>query len=503
MFNKEGNFWDNLSRGSMFIVLSQIWETSSYFGLRSILVLFLTSAFVGYSDEKAFSIYLAMVALADVLSVASGRYGDSKMGSLRVAFMGSLLLVGGFYLISKPFTEMTFYFGAACLSVGVALYRPNCFAILGKLAKERAKELAGSDERSIKARVDSAMTLVYSILGVGFVMAYLIISSAMEYKGWYFATNILSLSMVLSAIFMLWYAIVDNNGIRNFVNFLFCTRTLLLICISLPLVALCGYCIMHYSVAVFVISFCVIASLSYLVWIVYNEDTKKRKIIATFIVYLCLFFVYIALERQAQTFFALFFKRNVDREILGHVIPAASIYVIAPLATLCLGPLSAYFVHRWSSTSILPGLRAVLAAFCLFCCHIVMAMGCCMSNGNGIVGLVWPVMSMVLFAVGDSMFVPSMLSMASRLAPKNTSGVFMGMVFVWIALGTMAAKPLATMVAIPNNQNINPIASLVIYQKGFISLAIGALCLTMIAVVAKIALDRVVRVEDYVIGDGD
>ena len=83
-------------KGLMILFLTEMWERFSYYGMRGLLILYLTQHFL-FSDEKSALIYGAYTALVYVMTIIGGTLADRYLGQRKAVTFGAILLVLGHF----------------------------------------------------------------------------------------------------------------------------------------------------------------------------------------------------------------------------------------------------------------------------------------------------------------------------------------------------------------------------------------------------------------------
>ena len=81
-------------RGLVILFFTEMWERFSYYGMRGLLILYLTQHFL-FSDERSTVLYGAYTALVYVMTIIGGTLADRFLGSRKAVTFGALLLVLG------------------------------------------------------------------------------------------------------------------------------------------------------------------------------------------------------------------------------------------------------------------------------------------------------------------------------------------------------------------------------------------------------------------------
>ncbi|RLA48215.1 MAG: MFS transporter, partial [Gammaproteobacteria bacterium] len=83
-------------RGLLVCFMTELWERFSFYGMRALLIFYLTEHFL-FGDDKAFLIYGAYSALVYVMPVIGGILADRYLGSRKAVTFGAILLVIGHF----------------------------------------------------------------------------------------------------------------------------------------------------------------------------------------------------------------------------------------------------------------------------------------------------------------------------------------------------------------------------------------------------------------------
>ena len=134
-------------RGLSTLFFSEMWERFSYYGMRALLMLFMTLAVaeggLGLSTERAANIYGTYTMSVYLLGILGGFIADNFIGSRRAVLIGGIIIACGHYAMAIP-TTSTFFIGLFLVAVGTGLLKPNISTMVGSLyAPEDARRDAG------------------------------------------------------------------------------------------------------------------------------------------------------------------------------------------------------------------------------------------------------------------------------------------------------------------------------------------------------------------------
>src|SRR6185436_6901383 len=108
-----------------------MWERFSYYGMRALLVLFMTDAVrggMGMTDQMAASIYGLYTAAVYLAALPGGWLADRLLGAQRAVWYGGIIIATVHFVLAVPRTE-TFYVGLVLVALGTGLLKPNISAI--------------------------------------------------------------------------------------------------------------------------------------------------------------------------------------------------------------------------------------------------------------------------------------------------------------------------------------------------------------------------------------
>ncbi len=162
-------------RGLMTLFLTEMWERFSYYGMRAILMLFMTTAIaaggLGMKPEQAGPIYAMYTSLVYLMAIPGGWLADNVLGQRRTVFLGGVVIMTGHICLAMHGLAL-FYTGLGCVIVGTGLLKPNISAIVGAL-------YAPKDERR-----DSGFSIFYMGINLGAFTAPLVCGYFAQKPGW-------------------------------------------------------------------------------------------------------------------------------------------------------------------------------------------------------------------------------------------------------------------------------------------------------------------------------
>ncbi|MEZ6107737.1 MAG: peptide MFS transporter [Pirellulaceae bacterium] len=128
--------------GLFVLFFAEMWERFSYYGMRALLVFYMTKGFLGYGDSKAYSVYGAYTALVYMTPFFGGMIADRIVGPRIAVILGGLLMAAGHLLMGVQDTTM-FFLALALLIAGNGFFKPNISSMVGALYPQRSEKRDG------------------------------------------------------------------------------------------------------------------------------------------------------------------------------------------------------------------------------------------------------------------------------------------------------------------------------------------------------------------------
>ncbi|GAA3046109.1 MFS transporter [Kitasatospora albolonga] len=182
-------------RGLATLFMTELWERFSFYGMRSLLVLFLAlptdQGGIGLDSVTAASVYSVYNSLVYMLAIPGGWIADRLWGARRAVLIGGLVIMGGHFSLAVPFTA-TFWCGLLLIAVGTGLLKPNVSAIVGQLYHP-------DDPRR-----DGGFTVFYMAINIGSFFAPLVVGTVGQNVSWHLGFSLAGVGMALGLAQYVW-----------------------------------------------------------------------------------------------------------------------------------------------------------------------------------------------------------------------------------------------------------------------------------------------------------
>lgn len=175
--------------GLFVLFFTEMWERFSYYGMRSLLVMFLTASLTGdhpgwgWPQEHALSLFGSYTALVYLSTMLGGYFADKLIGYRWAVIVGAFLMTLGHASMAVE-TPFFIYLGLTLLVFGTGFFKPNITSIISEIYKDKPE------------KKDGAYTIFYMGVNAGAFFGILLCGYLGEKVGW-------SIGFGLAGIFML------------------------------------------------------------------------------------------------------------------------------------------------------------------------------------------------------------------------------------------------------------------------------------------------------------
>lgn len=172
--------------GLFILFFTEMWERFSYYGMRALLVLFLTSAILeegwGWPREHALALYGTYTSLVYLTPIVGGYIADKYMGYRNAVVLGAFVMTLGH--VSMAFdAEFFLYLGLFLLIAGNGFFKPNMTSIISHMYKNHPE------------KQDGAYTIFYMGVNAGAFLGILLCGYVGEQIGWHYGFGLAGVFM--------------------------------------------------------------------------------------------------------------------------------------------------------------------------------------------------------------------------------------------------------------------------------------------------------------------
>lgn len=425
--------------GLYILSFAEMWERFSFYGMRALLILYLTSQ-LNYADEKSYVIFGVYATLIWAAPVLGGYIADKILGFQRAILLGSLIILSGHLCIAFLPGEAFFYLGLGLVVSGTGFFKSNVSSMIGALyQKDDPKREVG-------------FTIFYVCFNFGSFLSPMACGYIASVYGWDYGFGVAGLGMLLGmSVLFLKRAHFKGIGLPpKDAKYMKHAKWVVAGGVLMgPLFALLIYSTQVTRGILPVLGF---VFLGYLIMQALKSDTKDRQGIIAMIIAMLVLMLSSALLEQIAMSVSLFIERNVDRTFLGWTIPTSFFHSIDPLTVILIGPL----ISLWWSFSIKrgkpikPSTKFLMGFISLIVSYAILSMSCQAANAESLSPLFYVMIGLVFLAAADIFIYPVILSLCTQLSPLRMQGVMMGGVMLSTAFSQLIASWLSTFASVSN-----------------------------------------------------
>ena len=448
-----GTEWFGHPRGLSTLFFTEMWERFSYYGMRGVLILFMTAGLtganpgLGISTGEATAIYGLYTFFVYVLALPGGWIADKLWGQKASVFRGGVIIMLGHISLAIP-TTTTFFIGLALIVIGTGLLKPNVSAMVGDLYPEGG------------AKRDAGFSIFYMGINLGSVLGTTLVGLVGEGYNFHWGFSLAAVGMFLGLV---QYKVGDKNlgtagqlaltddeitmrqrtsrfyAVLAFVTAIVLVVGYLMATGAFPLTlqqlaAYLGYAVVGLATLYFAFLF-IAGGLT-------GVEKKRLGVIVWLFVLAAIFW---SGFEQAGSSLNLFARDFTDRDVFGWEMPASLLQNVNALFIIILAPLFGtlwtWLARRNANPSI--PMKFALGLLGLAVGFLVLAWGAANASDTVKVGMSWLIVTYFFHTVGELALSPVGLSSMTKLAPAGRVGQMMGVWFMASALGNLFAGLLA------------------------------------------------------------
>lgn len=381
--------------GLYILFFTEMWERFSYYGMRALFVLYLTTKTVdenpglGWSSGEALALYGWYTMLVYVASIPGGWIADKFLGQKKSVLVGGLLLVAGHSILAVE--EMwAWYTGLGLIIAGVGMLKPNISTMVGGLYKQG------------DIRRDKGFTIFYIGINLGAFLSSLIVGYVGEVHGWHYGFGLAGIGMALGLLQYL----LGQKYLKNVGNFLGASEK--------------------------------------------EEDkeamkkpltkVEKDRVVVLLISFLLVIVFWGAFE-QAGGLMNLYASGKTDRMFMGWEVPASWFQSLNAMFIIFLGTSVAwYWANRKLKGKVSSSLfKMIIGLIIMGTGFFFMTAASMEYNADGSSAMYWLVLAYLFHTIGELCISPVALSFITKLAPVKYAALMMGVYFAMTGFGNKLA----------------------------------------------------------------
>lgn len=441
------------------LFFTEMWERFSYYGMRALLILFMTAGVadggLGFDVGKAAAIYGTYTAAVYLLALPGGLIADRVLGLRRAVLLGGVIIMAGHICLAIP-TLASFYAGLCCIVIGTGLLKPNVSALVGQLYTD-------------ETRRDAGYSLYYMGVNLGGFLAPLAtgyLAQSPGFRGWlgrhgipaetswHWGFGLAAVGMFLGLVqYILGGRHLSGIGMRPL-------RSRDAARAKSPLTRWWPLGLGLLGVTAFVVSgvqvtpagiadlfgvLIFVGAVGFFLWIFLGNQwtaDERRRLVLIVVLFLAAG-VFWSGSEQAGSTLNLFAQNQTRLSLGGWNFPASWLQSVNSLFVILLAPVFAWIWLRLGRRNPSSTAKFALGLGFLAVGFGVMLVAGSFAAAGAKVSPMWLVVTYLLHTVGELCLSPVGLSAMSGLAPARILGVTMGIWFLATSMGNYAAGRIA------------------------------------------------------------
>jgi POT family proton-dependent oligopeptide transporter len=437
-------------RGLSTLFFTEMWERFSYYGMRALLILFMTAPLaaggLGFDTASAGAVYGLYTSMVYMMTLPGGWIADRLIGQRRAVLYGGIIIALGHFSMALG-SLATFYLGLFLIVIGTGLLKGNVSVIVGQLYGKK-------DHRR-----DAGFSIFYMGINLGAFIAPLVCGYLGQQVDWHVGFGAAGLGMTFGVIqYLLGSKYLGDAGLHPapaaspaaFAEL----KKKVIIWGGVVLAALVGVAFATYSGALPITVtqvadgagyFLLITTVVFFGWLFISSDwtpDERKRLYAIGVFFLAAALFWSVFEQAGSTL-NLFADRDTRTEMFGWAFPSSWFQSLNSLYLITLAPVFAWIWIRLGSRE--PSTTAKFAVSLIFvgAGFGILIVAARLAAQGVQVSPMWLAMTYLLHTIGELSLSPVGLSAMTKLAPARIAGLMMGVWFLATSVGNFIAGRLS------------------------------------------------------------
>jgi len=192
------------------LFFTEMWERFSYYGMRALLILFMTATAaganpgLGFSEGTAGAVYGLYTSMVYLLTLPGGWVADNLWGQRKAVFVGGIIIALGHFTLAAPLVGApglpSFYLGLLFIVLGTGLLKPNVSTMVGDLYPDPTTAPNEHARQEWGAKRDAAFSVFYMGINLGAMLGPFVCSTLGEKVNWHWGFSAAGFGMIIGLV---------------------------------------------------------------------------------------------------------------------------------------------------------------------------------------------------------------------------------------------------------------------------------------------------------------
>jgi POT family proton-dependent oligopeptide transporter len=439
-------------RGLSVLFFTEMWERFSYYGMRALLILFMTAPTtaggLGFDTVVAGALYGLYTSMVYMTSLPGGWIADRLIGQRRAVLYGGLIIACGHFAMAVQ-SLTTFYVGLTLIVLGTGLLKGNAAVIVGAL-------YAPQDSRR-----DAGFSIYYMGINLGAFIAPLVCGYLGQRVNWHIGFGAAGVGMVLGVVqYLAGAKYLGDAGLHPTpaaspaAAATLKARAIIAGVVSMAVVIAFGFGMYSGAVPITAKQIADAAGWAlvaivvvFFAWLFLAADwtaAERRRLYAIAALFVASLIFWSQFEQAGSTL-NLFGDRDTRTSVFGWSFPSSYYQSLQPLFIIAFAPVFAWVWMRLGKRDPSSPAKFGLGLLFVGSGFALLAVAALLSAHDVKVSPWWLVVTYLLHTWGELSLSPVGLSATSKLAPARVVGLMMGVFYLAISVGNFIGGRLASL----------------------------------------------------------
>ena len=434
--------------GLYVLFFTEMWERFSYYGMRALLVLYMTATAthengigLGWTKKEALALYGWYTMLVYVASIPGGIIADKLIGQKKAVLYGAIILCAGHGILAID-AVWAYYTGLGLVILGVGLLKPNISTMVGGLYRKG------------DIRRDKGFNIFYIGINLGSLLATMTVGGVVAMWGWHAGFGLAGIAMLAGLVVYIWgqkhLTRVGNllpeedrknePSIMQLLGELPSATPQLLFTIALLFASFYGWYVSGWAYGLLFIFLTGVAAMLLMIYKDLGSQVEKDRFLVLLLSFLMVIIFWGAFE-QAGGLMNLYTDEKTNRVLFGWTIPTVMFQSLnAAFIILFATGVGSFWANRKLKN------KEASSIFKMAVGIIIMGLGFGFMvfavmefEKSGSSSMIWLVLAYLFHTIGELCLSPVALSFITKLAPIKYASLMMGVYFAASGLGNKVA----------------------------------------------------------------